>query len=121
MGFNPAWIKDLSLSQVKGLWAHEVLHCACAHHVRRQGRDPRKWNLATDQAINHILVNVGFELPTDPHLNPAYQEKAAEEIYSLMGDPPSQGPGPQDQGQGPGQDPGEDPGGCGAVRDGQGD
>ncbi len=119
MGFNPAWIKDLSLSQVKGLWAHEVLHCGCAHHVRRQGRDPHKWNLATDQAINHILVNAGFELPADPLLDPAYKDKSAEEIYSLMGDPPGQGPGPQ--GPGPGPDQGEDPGGCGAVRDGQGD
>lgn len=111
MGFDPAWIKELTLNQVKGLWAHEVLHCACAHHVRRQARNPKKWNVATDYAINQILLNAGFQLPAGNLVNPAYQDMSAEEIYNLVPDPPP------DQGGGGGQ--GEDPGGCGAVRDGQ--
>ena len=112
LGYDPTWIKGLTLDQVKGLWAHEVLHCACAHHVRRGQREAGRWNLATDQAINHILVNSGFTLPNDPQLDAQYRDKAAEEIYTLMGD---QKPEP-DQGGG-----GADPGGNGAVRDGQGD
>jgi len=110
LGYDPAWIKGLTLDQVKGLWAHEVLHCACAHHVRRGQRDPQRWNLATDQAINHILINSGFTLPNDPQLDPQFRDKSAEEIYGLMGD---QDPGPGGSG--------DDPGGNGAVKDGKGD
>ena len=112
LGYDPTWIKGLTLDQVKGLWAHEILHCACAHHVRRGQRDAARWNLATDQAINHILVNQGFTLPNDPQLDPQYRDKAAEEIYTLMGDG-DQDPGPSGGGQ--------DPGGNGGVKDGKGD
>ena len=35
MGYNPAFIDTLSLAETKWLIAHEVMHLACMHHVRR--------------------------------------------------------------------------------------
>jgi len=97
LGYNPAFIKDLPINVVKSVWAHEVMHCACAHHLRRGARQVTKWNQAGDYAINGILKNSGFEIPADWLLNPAYQDKSSEEIYNLLPDPP---PG---QGNGPGE------------------
>ena len=119
--WDPAYIKDLSLEQVKALWAEEVLHCGLAHHLRRGNRDHKKWNLACDQAIFNILRDSGFVLPPDTRVNPAYKDKTAEEVYSLMPeDPPGDGGG-GGGGNDPGQ-PGRQPGqGWGEVEDGKND
>ena len=50
LGYDPTWIKGLTLDQVKGLWAHVILHCACAHHVRRGQRDGHQRRSAGDRA-----------------------------------------------------------------------
>jgi len=133
MGFNPEWIEDLSLDKVKGFIAHEVMHLAVGHQARRQNRDPGKWNVAADFAINQILVDSGFELPDTQCLNNAYRGKSAEEIYTLMPDQNNgkgnggiSTTGTQNQ-NGKGDNGGndknnnvKDPGGCGGVVDAPG-
>ena len=58
IGYNPEFIDPLPLDQVKGLLAHEVMHLACSHHTRRGNRDPKKWNIAGDFAINQDRKSV---------------------------------------------------------------
>lgn len=112
LGYNPAFIDGLSLEETKGLWAHEVMHVACAHHARRQERELHKWNVAGDHAINRILTAVGFRLPSGG-LPGWHDDSAAETIYSRLPDPPPESGGSD-------RNPGEDPGMCGAVRDAPG-
>ena len=111
IGYNPDWINNLSLDQVKGFLAHEVMHIACCHHTRRQDRDPKKWNIAADHAINDILLSTGFILPHNGLTGLGGPDQSAETIYNLL---------PEDQ-QGEqgeqGNNQGQDPGGCGEVRD----
>lgn len=114
LGFNSGFINSLTLEQVKGLLAHEVMHIACAHHARRGNRDPKKWNQAGDYAINDILTQSGFALP-DNGLSGWGTEHSADDIYAKLPDP--QDSGGQDPGQDSGQQSGNDPGGCGEVRD----
>lgn len=116
LGYNPAWIDKLTLDETKGWLAHEVLHLAAAHHARRQERDPKRWNMAADQAINPILLASGFRLPPGGATGHG-QDQSAEAIYASMpaDPPPNAGPGKDKQGQ-----PDEDPGQCGAVRDAPG-
>ena len=115
LGYSPEFIDGLSLEQTKGLISHEVMHCACAHQVRRGGRDHKKWNIAADYAINGILTGAGFVLPDGGLINSAFDDKSADEIYNLIPDPPpDQGDGDGQGGQGDGN---PDPGGCGEVRD----
>lgn len=132
LGFNPQYIDSLTLETTKGLIAHEVMHIACAHHTRRQHRDPGLWNQATDYAINDLLKQAGMVLPSAA-LTGWDTEYSADDIYAKMPQPKQQGSGQsqqqqgqgqqqgQDQGQGSGQNqgqqPGGDPGGCGEVRD----
>ena len=130
LGYSPAWIDQLPLDHVKGVLCHEVLHCALEHIGRRGDRDAFRWNMAADYAINPIIEEAGFALPSTNLNDPAYAGMGADEIYSRLPDPgPSQDSPEQGQGQGKGKgqaagtgpdkgkQTGNDPGGCGEVRD----
>ncbi len=60
---NPEFVLSLSATQLVGLLCHEVMHIVLSHHARRGGRDPRRWNIACDLAINPIVRDAGFSLP----------------------------------------------------------
>ncbi|MBV9083611.1 MAG: hypothetical protein JOZ62_13105 [Acidobacteriaceae bacterium] len=64
--------------------AHEVLHCALAHHCRRGQREPELWNEAADYAVNPILLANGVVLPPGVLVDPAFAELSAEEIYARL-------------------------------------
>ena len=63
--YNPAFVEKLTPGKLEGVLAHEVMHCALAHHCRRGERDAALWNQATDYAINPILISNGMTLPAD--------------------------------------------------------
>ena len=43
------------------IYAHEVLHCAFSHPLRRGEREPRLWNIAADIVVNGVLAQSGLE------------------------------------------------------------
>lgn len=49
LGFNPSYAAALSEAALIGAQAHEVMHLACAHHVRREERD----TAALEQGLRH--------------------------------------------------------------------
>jgi predicted metal-dependent peptidase len=61
--YNPDFVETLNAATLAGTLAHEVMHPALHHHVRRSGRDPKLWNQACDFAINPLLVDAGLSLP----------------------------------------------------------
>jgi predicted metal-dependent peptidase len=61
--FNPDLVETLNSATVAGTLAHEVMHPAIHHQVRRSGRDPKRWNVACDFAINPLLLDAGLSLP----------------------------------------------------------
>lgn len=84
LGYNPAFSTALSQKSLVGAMAHEVLHLAFGHHLRRKGREAKLWNRACDLAINHILVESGFILPQGFAHNPAYAGMNADEIFDAL-------------------------------------
>lgn len=95
--YSPQFINELPISQVKGVVAHEVMHCVYDHMGRQNGREPKKWNVACDYAINPDLIDAGFELPLGGLNNPAFQGMSADHIYNLLPDvPPDDDSGPDD-------------------------
>jgi hypothetical protein len=64
--------------------AHEVMHPALHHHVRRSGRDPRLWNRACDFGINPLLVDAGFSLPDGVLIDNRLRGMNREQIYNLL-------------------------------------
>ncbi len=84
--------------------------------MRRGERDPAGWNVATDKAINKVLIDNGFDLPEDGLIS--YDDKSAEQHYE-DGKRPDPDGDPDDgdgQGDGDGQAP-PDPGGNGGIKD----
>ncbi len=63
MFYNPRWVSQMSMDQLKGLIAHEVMHCSNGHMWRMGARDAKKWAMACDLAINPILIEAKMELP----------------------------------------------------------
>lgn len=113
--YNPEFVNSLTAEERIGLLAHEVMHNAMGHPVRRGELEPARFNIACDLAINCLLREAGYTLP--PHgLFPGEGPYAAmpvglsaEEYYSqLPASPPPNGPGGQAD---------DDPGRCGGVID----
>jgi len=133
---NPKFVEEKSQAELCGVIAHECLHVALLHPTRRGQRDPKKWNVATDHAVNLELLKAiraddGYlmELPDDCLADPQYEGMSADTIYNRLpddkgddgGDPgedkgeDGDQPGDQPSNQ-PGDSPG-DTGGCGEVFD----
>lgn len=117
LGYNPVFIDKLTEAERVGIVCHEVMHNALGHQARRGCREPKRWNIACDLAINSILKDTGFVLPRggcfpgEGGHKDMPKGKSAEWYYSRLQEQPP------DSGGGDGAGQGEDPGGCGAVRD----
>ena len=86
--YNKAWFLKLTEQQRVGFLAHEVLHVVFMHHLRRQERHPKKWNVAADYAINVYLDDNGFILPQGGLLDHKYRNQTSEHIYNDLPEPP---------------------------------
>lgn len=84
LGFNPSYAAALSEAALIGAQAHEVMHLACAHHVRRGKRDRALWNKACDFVVNQLLLDAGFSLPQGSVHDPAYAGFSVEALYSEL-------------------------------------
>ncbi len=81
---NCDFYQALSAEERLFVLAHEVWHCVLLHFVRRQARDPTRFNLATDIEIHFILRKEGLKEPyVLPH-DPAWDGLSAEEIYERL-------------------------------------
>jgi predicted metal-dependent peptidase len=89
LAYNPLYVNMLPPEKLKGLMGHVVMHPACRHHLRRNGRNPKQWNMACDYAINWILLEAGLTLPDGYLDDPALRGKTADDIYSRLFSDPS--------------------------------
>lgn len=83
--FDIAFLSSLSRDEQTFVLAHEIWHAVLLHLVRRHGRDPELFNIATDKEVNYLLSQDGFKAPADlcwP--TDAEKGKCAEEIYEMM-------------------------------------
>lgn len=82
--YNSDFVESLTPAELEGVLAHEVMHCALAHHCRRGSRDLQLWNEAADFAINPIVLNNGLTLPDGALNDSQYVGLSAEEIYARL-------------------------------------
>jgi predicted metal-dependent peptidase len=102
--YNPDFVDTLNAATLCGVLAHEVLHPGLQHHVRRSGRDPKRWNEACDYAINPILLDAGLHLPEGVLVDHRFREMSAEQIYNQLQTEAEQEPGDEDDTQESGGD-----------------
>ena len=74
--FNPGWIESLESEELEAVLANAAMHRVLGHEERRERRLGRLWQLATDYAVNALLVRNGFRLPEGMLY--------AEEIYAEL-------------------------------------
>jgi predicted metal-dependent peptidase len=82
--YNPDFVETLNAATLAGTLAHEVMHPALHHHARRSGRDPERWNVACDYAINPLLIDAGLSLPEGVLIDDRFRGMSAEQIYNLL-------------------------------------
>lgn len=82
--WNPEFVETLTAATLAGTLAHEVMHPALHHHLRRSGRDPKRWNVACDYAINPLLIDAGLKLPEGVLVEDRFRGMSAEQIYNLL-------------------------------------
>jgi predicted metal-dependent peptidase len=106
--YNPEFVDTLNTATLSGVLAHEVMHPALHHHVRRSGRDRRRWNEACDYAINPLLLDAGLSLPEDVLVDRRFRGMSAEQIYNQLETELEQQSGSQDEGNPSAGDGGEE-------------
>jgi predicted metal-dependent peptidase len=82
--YNPEFVDTLNAAELAGVLAHEVMHPALQHHTRRGDRNPVRWNMACDYAINPMLLDAGLTLPNDVLIDNRFRGMSAERIYNLI-------------------------------------
>lgn len=86
--WNEGFVEKMSLDECRFVICHEIMHCVFMHMNRLAGRDPYRWNVATDYVINDMLVadKVGT-MPKGGLLNPQIViagKHLAENVYALL-------------------------------------
>jgi len=81
---NPLYAASASEKTLVSAVAHEILHIALGHHLRRGRRDEAVWNRACDYAVNAILLESGFALPEGALYSKIYADRSVDDIYAAL-------------------------------------
>lgn len=105
--WHPKFVNTLSERETGTVLAHEAMHNACLHQLRRGDRDAQAWNVACDHAVNLVLEECNEMARTKGSAEPfpwpecgvlrdtQHVGKSAEEIYvAESGKPDSSGDSP---------------------------
>lgn len=77
-----AYFASLTIAECVFILAHEAMHYALMHHIRRGWRKPRPANIAMDKVINDILIACGCgTAPKNGVFQEGAREHAWEELY----------------------------------------
>lgn len=83
--FNRKFFTPLTVKQVEFVIAHEILHAVFEHMGRREGRDPKIFNIACDYAVNGQIVRDKIGDHNLPDIKIFHDQKyygwSAEQIY----------------------------------------
>jgi len=82
--YNPNYVLNQRPEYLQFDCAHEALHPALGHHVRRGNRDWKIWNEACDYVINPILVDAGFHIMPDALLRDDLRGMNAEGAFKTL-------------------------------------
>lgn len=88
--FNREFFEKLTTKQVEFVIAHEILHNVFDHMGRREGRNPKIFNIAADYCVNGQLVRDSIGDHNIPDIKIFHDSKyygmGAEEVYDKIFD-----------------------------------
>jgi len=84
--FREKYIEELKLEEIEFILANGAMHQTLAHDMRKNSRSGWLWQMATDMAINDMLVQNGLRLPYGAQYRKVFEGMYAEEIYAELKD-----------------------------------
>jgi len=82
---NPGFMAGLASVDVEMfVLAHEVMHIAMEHGLRRGSRNPQLWNQACDYVINALLLDADFTLWEHALYDKRFAGMSAEQVYDIL-------------------------------------
>lgn len=82
--YNPQFVLEQTADEVKAVAIHEIMHVALLHPLRLGTRDPFIANMAMDYAINIMITNSGYKLPSGALLDYKYRDMSWEQVYDIL-------------------------------------
>ena len=79
--YSPEWVAGTEADFVKTAVGRVVLACALKHHTRRGGRDPGRWQRASQLVTHGLLRDAGFALPPGAE---AWDGVSIEQAYDRL-------------------------------------
>ena len=84
--YNDEYLNDLDLDEIGFTLSNATMHAALAHDNRQKKRMSWLWQLATDHAINSMLIENGLDAPFGVNYQKRFDGMYAEEIYAILKD-----------------------------------
>lgn len=84
--YNDDYLSGLDPDELGFALANGAMHAALQHENRQKGRMNWLWQLATDYAINAMLIDNGLEAPDRINHDDRFEGMYAEEIYAILKD-----------------------------------
>ena len=82
--YNNEYLAKLEISELEFIFANGAMHASLAHEKRRSDRSGWLWQMATDMAINDMLVENGLDMPYGAEYRKRFTGMYAEEIYAEL-------------------------------------
>jgi len=84
--YSSDFLKNAEVSELEFILANGAMHLSLAHENRKNSRSGWLWQMATDMAINDMLVENGLDCPAQAHYRVRFKGMYAEEIYAELKD-----------------------------------
>jgi len=82
--FREEYLHELELDEVEFILANGAMHAVLAHQHRKNNRSGWLWQMATDIAINDMLLQNGMIMPYGAQYRKRFSGMYAEEIYAEL-------------------------------------
>ena len=82
--YNSDYFAKLKIEELSFIFANGAMHASLAHKSRKQNRSGWLWQMATDMAINGMLLENGMSMPYGSQYRKRFSGMYAEEIYAEL-------------------------------------
>ena len=84
--YSSHFLENAEISELEFVLANGAMHSALSHDMRKNSRSGWLWQMATDFAINDMLVQNGLDRPEHAQYRIRFEGMYAEEIYAELKD-----------------------------------
>lgn len=82
--YSSMFLENAEVSEIEFILANGAMHTSLTHENRQNNRSGWLWQMATDMAINDMLVENGLNRPDEAQYRVRFKGMYAEEIYAEL-------------------------------------